>query len=309
MSRLTLVLLVALGVLVGAFGVLMLNPAARPLGEAEVRAIAEDVVARAPKGEPGLTEAAVETIIADLLARQPRQNVPAAAGLDAATLNPMIEDYLLGNPRILQRVTTALETELAAARLAETKVALATVKADLYDDPGQIVLGNPEGDVTLVELFDYNCSYCRQALPDLAILMQEDPNLRVILKEFPILSQASVEAARVAVQVAAADVDYWAFHQALFTSRGQVDKAAALAAASGLGLNPITLELNMNTPRVVEVIETSYRIANELKISGTPTFIIGNEVIPGAIGLEGLRSRIKNMRECGETVCPVAQPG
>ena len=126
----------------------------------------------------------------------------------------------------------------------------------------------------------------------------------MVLKEFPILSQNSVDAARVAVQVADADVDYWTFHQALFTSRGQIDKAAALKAAADLGLNPITLEMGMNTPEVAEQIEMTYRIAQRLDISGTPTFIIGDEVIPGAIGIDQLRLRIRNMRACGSTSCP-----
>jgi protein-disulfide isomerase len=308
MSRLTTALVLLVGVLAGGLGASLL---ARPtVDEAAARAIAEDVVAKA-KPEPGLTASAVETIVADLIARQPKQDLPqSTAALDQSTLNPMIEDYLLNNPRILQKVSAALDAELTAERTAATKTALAELKPAIYEGEDHIVLGNPNGDVTLVEMFDYNCGYCRQALPDLATLLDTDKNLKVILKEFPILSQGSVDAARIAVQVADSDVDYWAFHQALFTSRGQVDKAAALKAASDLGLNPITLEMGMNSPKVVAVVEQSYRIADKLKITGTPTFIIGDEVIPGAIGLEALKTRIANMRACGATVCPATdQPG
>lgn len=308
MSRLTTTLVLLVGVLAGGLGASLLS---RPtVDEAAARAIAEDVVAKA-KPEPGLTASAVETIVADLIARQPKQNLPqSTASIDQSTLNPMIEDYLLGNPRILQKVSAALDAELTAERTAATRTALAELKPVLYEAEGSIVLGNPNGDVTLVEMFDYNCGYCRQALPDLAALLDSDKKLKVILKEFPILSQGSVDAARIAVQVADADVDYWTFHQALFTSRGQVDKAAALKAASDLGLNPITLEMGMNTPKVGSVIEQSYRIADQLKITGTPTFIIGEEIIPGAVGLDALKQRIANMRACGATVCPAAgQPG
>lgn len=308
MSRLTTALVLLAGVLAGGLGATLLTRPA--VDEAAARAIAEDVVAKA-KPEPGLTASAVETIVADLIARQPKQDLPqSTAALDQSTLNPMIEDYLLNNPRILQKVSAALDAQLTAERAAATKTALAELKPAIYEGDGHIVLGNPNGDVTLVEMFDYNCGYCRQALPDLATLLDSDKNLKVILKEFPILSQGSVDAARIAVLVADSDVDYWAFHQALFTSRGQVDKAAALKAASDLGLNPITLEMGMNAPKVVGVIEQSYRIADKLKITGTPTFIIGEEVIPGAIGLEALKSRIANMRACGATVCPATdQPG
>jgi len=308
MSRLTTVLVLLAGALAGGLAV---SVATRPsVDEARVRSIAEEVAAKsAPAG--GLTQTAVETIVADLIARQPRQDLPqSAAGVDAATINPMIEDYLLGNPKILQRVSAALDAELKSERTAENKVALTELQPVLYEAENQIVLGNPEGDVTLVELFDYNCGYCRQSLPDIAALLDEDKNLKIILKEFPILSQASIDAARIAVQVADTDVDYWEFHHALFTGRGQVDKAAALKAASDLGLNPITLELGMRSPRVDEVLQQSYLIADRLGISGTPTFIIGDEIIPGAIGIDGLRERITNMRACGATSCPPpGQPG
>jgi protein-disulfide isomerase len=159
------------------------------------------------------------------------------------------------------------------------------------------------GDVTLVEFFDYNCGYCRAALPDMAALLAEDPNLRIVLKEFPILSNESIDAARVAVLVGEADVDYWAFHEALFTSRGQVDKKVALNAAAELGLSSVSLELDMGSEGVAQSIQTSYEIAKALNITGTPTYIIGNEIIPGAIGVNELRSRIANMRACGETQC------
>ncbi len=275
-----------------------------------VRTIAEQVVSQAPKPATGLTESAVRTIVADLIARQPKQDYPQSTPVDAATINPMIESYLLNNPRILQKVSSALDAELTAEHTAATRAALAELKPAIYDAPGQVILGNPDGDVTLVEMFDYNCGYCRQSLPDLVALLDEDKNLKVILKEFPILSQGSVEAARIAVQVADANVDYLSFHQALFTSRGQVDKAAALKAASDLGLNPLTLEMGMATPSVDDVIQQSYKIADQLKITGTPTFIIGEEIIPGAVGLEALKARIANMRDCGATVCPaVAAPG
>ena len=172
------------------------------------------------------------------------------------------------------------------------------------------MLGNPDGDVTLVEMFDYNCGYCRGALPDLATLIAEDPNLRVVLKEFPILSKSSVDAARVAVLVGEADVDYWAFHQALFTSRGQVDKDTALAAADDLGLNPVALELDMESRRGRRAIQKSYDIAKALNITGTPTYIIGDEMIPGAIGIDELRSASPTCAPAASTACAEADaPG
>jgi len=289
--------------LVALLGVGLVWVANRPAGltEAQVQALFA-------QAKPAATTdvAAVTQIVTEVLEKQKAEAPPqSVARLDAATLNPMIEDYLLGNPRILQRVSEALDAEIKTAQAAERRDALATLEPVIYDDPDHIVLGNPKGDVTLVELFDYNCGYCRSAVPDMATLLAEDPNLRVILKEFPILSQGSVDAAKVAVIVSRdKSIDYWQFHQKLFTSRGQVTKETALTAAQQLGLNPVEVGLEMEGSDVNAVIAKSFQIADGLNVSGTPTYIIGDEVIPGAIGLDGLRQRIANMRKCGSTTCP-----
>lgn len=297
MSR-TTALLFALVALLGAGFVWVANRPAAQLTDAQVA----DILAL--KASPDA--AAITQIVTDILASQTAEALPqSVAVIDPETLHPMIESYLLDNPRILQRVSAALDTEIKSAQLAQIKQALVSLQSVIYDDPDHVVLGNPQGDVTLVELFDYNCGYCRSALPDLATLMAEDPNLRVILKEFPILSQGSVDAAKVAVVVGRdKSVDYWDFHQKLFTSRGQITKDTALEAAKGLGLNPLAVGLDMESPEIDNVLARSFQIAQGLNITGTPTYIIGNEVIPGAIGIDSLRERIANMRKCGETTCP-----
>lgn len=280
MNRLALVLAVIVGLLAGALGYALLD---RP--------------------QPETDAVAVRAIVEAVLAERAPEPAPEAPAIDAATLNPMIEDFLMSDPKLLQRLSVALDETLRVEEQEQARLAMADFRKAIYEAPGQVVLGNPDGDVTLVEFFDYNCGYCRTALPDLAALLAEDPNLKVILKEFPILSNESIDAARIAVLVGESDADYWAFHEALFSSRGKVDKAAALAAAQELGLSPVDLELRMGEPRVASVIQNSYEIAQALGITGTPTYIIGNEVIPGAIGLDGLRARIADMRECGESRC------
>lgn len=299
MTRVNVLILALLVVLAAGVAWVANRPAA---------ALTEDQVAQllAAPGEPTTDREAITAVVEEVLARQRAAEPPhSVAALDAETLNPMIEDYLIKNPSILQRVSEALQLEMASARDAQVRSALAGLKPALYDDPDHVVLGNPQGDVTLVEMFDYNCGYCRKALPDLATLLAEDPDLRVILKEFPILSQGSVDAARVAVVVGRdKSVDYWQFHEALFSGRGQVDRDAALKAAQQVGLNPVEVGLAMEEPEVEAVLSKSFLIADSLGISGTPTYIIGNEVIPGAVGLDELRQRIANMRKCGETTCP-----
>lgn len=283
MNRLSVVLAAVAGILGGALGYSQLNRPAPETDTAAVRAIVESMLSE----REAVASAAPQ----------------AVAEIDPAVLNPMIESYLMSDPKLLQRLSVALDETLRTEEETKAQVAITQMHDKIFNDPGQVVLGNPDGDVTLVEFFDYNCGYCRSALPDLATLLAEDPNLRVVLKEFPILSNESIDAARVGVLVGEADVDYWTFHEALFSSRGKVDKAVALEAAATLGLSKVDLELKMGEDRVAKTIQTSYEIAQALGISGTPTYIIGNEIIPGAIGVDDLRTRIANMRACGETVC------
>jgi protein-disulfide isomerase len=286
MPRLTLVLATIAGLLSGAIVSYVLRPAVPSFDDAQLRAIVGEMIASERPATP------------------PAGNQSVAA-LDPQTLNPMIESYLLDNPGILDEMSNKLqETKQTAARKA-TAEAIQANYSEIYSDPSNVILGNPDGDVTLVEMFDYNCGYCRGALPDMATLLAEDPNLRVILKEFPILSQGSVEAARVAVLVNAdPSINYWDFHQQLFTSRGQVTGDTALAVAEQMGMNRTSLMLNMEGGVASDAINRSYDLAKALNVSGTPTYIIGDELIPGAIGIDRLRQRIANVRACGSTVCP-----
>ncbi|MBB4050475.1 thiol-disulfide isomerase/thioredoxin [Devosia subaequoris] len=285
MNRLTILLAAVAGILAGALGYGYFNQPTQQMDEVAVRAI-------------------VEQMLEDQAAQVEAEPIePEVASIDPAVLNPMIEQFLLDDPKVLQRASTALEQTLRAEEAARSETALAEFRDQIFNAPDQIVLGNPDGDVTLVEFFDYNCGYCRAALPDMATLLAEDPNLRIILKEFPILSNESIDAARIGVLVGESDANYWDFHSALFTSRGKIDKSVALAAAQDLGLSPVELELQMGDPRVAQTIQSSYEIAQALGITGTPTYIIGNEIIPGAIGADELRARIADMRECGKTQC------
>jgi protein-disulfide isomerase len=289
MNRLTVVLAAIAGLLAGALGYAVLNQPGPQTDSVAVRAIVEQVLSE----QAALAAAAPA----------PEPEATAMATIDPAVLNPLIEQYLLSDPKLLQRMSTALEETLRSEETERTAAAMTTLHDQIFNAPDQIVLGNPEGDVTLVEFFDYNCGYCRAALPDMASLLAEDPNLKVVLKEFPILSNESIDAARIGVLVGQSDASYWDFHQALFTSRGKVDKTVALAAAQDLGLSPVDLELQMGAETVAQTIQSSYEIAQALGITGTPTYIIGNEIIPGAIGVDELRARIADMRACGKSQC------
>src|SRR6185503_8561692 len=170
----------------------------------------------------------------------------------------------------------------------------------IFNSPRQVTIGNPQGDVTFVEFFDYNCGYCKRAMTDMMDLMKHDPKLKVVLKEFPVLGPASVDAARVAVAVRMQDKTgkkYFDFHQKLLSGRGQVDKAKALAAAKDVGLDMARIEKDLKSEEVGKTLEESMKLAEALGLNGTPSYVIGNDVVIGAVGLAALSQKIQAARQ------------
>ncbi len=289
MPRTTLILVAFVAVLSGVLVAVYFRPAPALINEGAVRAIVARMLdKRMPQGPKILTQ---------------DKTAPLAL-VNQDTINPMIEKYLMSNPKILQRVSDALKVQLHSEQQKQVRLALASFASQIYDDPDNIVLGNPNGDVTLVEFFDYNCGFCRASMPDVAALIAKDANLRVIMKEFPILSKASLEAARISVAVSKTPgADYWAFHEMLFTERGQIDAEAAYAAAEKIGLSRAALEAKAKGKDVTAFIQRSYDLAKGLSITGTPSFIIGDEIMAGAVGYDALKERVDNMRKCGSASC------
>jgi protein-disulfide isomerase len=178
-------------------------------------------------------------------------------------------------------------------------VAIKDNAGELFKSAHQVTLGDPHGDVTMVEFFDYNCGFCKGALPAMLTLLQDDHKLKVVLKEFPILGPGSVEAAHVAVAVRMQDPDgkkYLEFHRKLLGDPGQANKEKALAAAKAAGLNVVRLEKDLDSGEVGKTIDEDFALARALGISGTPGYVIGDNVIPGAIGLDGLKEKIAGVR-------------
>lgn len=216
----------------------------------------------------------------------------------------VVRDYLLKNPEIIQEAFMELQKRQETAQEAQRQEALTALKPLIFDSPRGVVVGNPKGDVTLVEFFDYNCGYCKRALGDLAELMKGDPNLKVILKEFPVLGAGSVEASQVAVAVRLTAPDkYYAFHQKLLSERGQANKARALAAAEEVGIDKAALEKALTNPEVNATLQESLRIADALGIDGTPSYVVGESVVIGAVGHDQLKSAIASVRSCGKAQC------
>jgi protein-disulfide isomerase len=175
----------------------------------------------------------------------------------------------------------------------------------LFNSPRQVVLGNPNGDVTFVEFFDYNCAYCKRAMADMLELIRTDPKLKVVLKEFPVLGKGSVEAAEVSTAVRMQDKTgkkYLEFHQKLMMSRGQVDRARALAVAKEVGIDMARLEKDLASEEVRASIEESLKLAEALGLNGTPSYVVGPNVVIGAVGVAALRERVNTAR-CGRPTC------
>ena len=217
----------------------------------------------------------------------------------------IIRDYLIKNPEVLQEAIAELEKKQAVADAEKHKTAIKDMADILFNSPRQVVVGNPQGDVTFVEFFDYNCGYCKRALDDMMVLMKADPKLKVVLKEFPVLGPASVDAARVAAAVRMQDKTgkkYLEFHQKLLTGRGQVDRARAIAAAKEVGLDAARIERDMGSDEARATIEESFKLAEKLGLNGTPSYVIGNEVVVGAVGAAVLREKV-NQARCGKPTC------
>jgi len=216
----------------------------------------------------------------------------------------IIRDYLMQHPEILQDVMAELEKKQQVADAEKGKAAIKENAALIFSSPRQVTLGNPQGDVTLVEFFDYNCGYCKRALSDLMGLMKNDGKLKVVLKEFPVLGPGSVEAAQVAAAVRMQDRSgkkYLEFHQKLLGGRGQADKARALAAAKEVGLDVARLEKDMTSDEVRAQLEESMRLADKLGLNGTPSYVVGPDVVVGAVGYDALRQKVEAARACAAT--------
>jgi len=235
------------------------------------------------------------------------QVAPAQSFSDVqrSDIEKIVREYIISHPEVLEEAMNELSKRQAAAE-AEKHQATITKNAEvIFNSPRGVTIGNKDGDVTFVEFFDYNCGYCKRAMADMLDLMKADPKLKVVLKEFPVLSQGSVEAAQVAVAVRMQDPTgkkYLDFHQKLLGGRGAADKARALAAAKDAGLDMTKLEKDLASPEVKATLEENLKMAESLGMNGTPSYVIGKQVVIGAVGAEALREKISTAR-CGKATC------
>jgi len=214
---------------------------------------------------------------------------------ERAAVEGVIHDYLINNPDILIEALRGAEDKLNREADAKASKVLGDRRREIFDDPATPIGGNPRGDVTVVEFFDYRCPYCKQVLPSLQTLLKEDRQLRFIYKEMPVLGPQSVVAAHAAL-AAQRQGKYEAFHTAMMGTKGQITDDTVYKVAGSVGLDLDRLKQDMAAPEIEQAVKANLALADALNIHGTPAFIIGNHIVPGALDLDALKGMIAAAR-------------
>ena len=220
-----------------------------------------------------------------------------------AEVEKTIEEYLLGNPQILVRMSEALEKHQNEQRMSQVRETISESADEIFRQTNGMEAGNPEGDVTVVEFSDYNCPYCKRAFGHIAKLVEKDKKVHVVMKELPIFGERSEGAARVAI-AAAKQGRYFEMHAALLNNRGQNNEKVALKLAENLGLDMDKLRADASSEETKKLIASTRELGNRLGITGTPFYLVGDKVIPGAPDnlLEVFEENIADIRKNGCTV-------
>src|SRR6516164_4380678 len=229
-----------------------------------------------------------------------------AASANAEEDELIIRDYLTNKPKILVEMTNELDKRQVAEQLAQQQKAISQNADAIFRSPVSPVAGNPNGDVSVVEFFDYNCPYCRRSLPDVLKLINEDGKVRLVLKDLPILSDDSVAAAKLAL-AANKQGKYFEMHQKLFSEPGKADKDKALRVAKELGLDVDHLQKDAEDPEIQKSLDQAKDLAQKLNLQGTPLFLISDQAIAGAPDdlSDQLKAKVAEVRQkgCAPSTC------
>ncbi|HEY6256466.1 MAG TPA: DsbA family protein [Xanthobacteraceae bacterium] len=220
-------------------------------------------------------------------------------------IEKIVREYLVSHPEVLQEAMAELDKRQTAEDAQKHLAAIKDNATAIFTSPRQVNLGNPQGDVTMVEFFDYNCAFCKRAMADMLDLLKNDSRLKIVLKEFPVLGEGSVQAAQVAVAVRMQDKTgkkYIDFHTKLLGGRGPADKAHALAAAKEAGFDMARLDKDLASDEVKQTLEENLKLAEGLGLNGTPSYVFPSEVVVGAVGLPALKEKVNTAR-CGKESC------
>ncbi|MCB2107430.1 MAG: DsbA family protein [Rhodobacteraceae bacterium] len=228
----------------------------------------------------------------------PAQAADKASAFDSSErkeIESIVREYLLVNPDVLTEMVDALQAKQEAEQAAAQKAVLAERHGELFEPAEETIIGNPKGDVTVVEFFDYNCGYCKSMFPSVMSLLNEDGNIRLVLKELPILGPSSETASKAAL-ASRKQGKYSEFHQALLGHRGGLNDDAIFTVAASVGLNVPQLRADMKDKAIEEVIDRNRALARELQVTGTPAVLVGETFFPGAISKERLQAAVEDAR-------------
>lgn len=227
-----------------------------------------------------------------------QDKAPAMDPQQRGAIENVVREYLLANPEVIVDAIRIYREREQQAQAQQAQQALSVHKDGLTNDPNAPVAGNPKGDVTVVEFFDYHCGYCKRVFPVLQELLETDKNLRWVFKEFPILGPESVTASRAALAAWKLDpAKYLAFHSALMATTGGLPEDRILKIAKSAGYDADKLQKEMASDAITEEINRNHQIAETLGIRGTPAFIVGDELVPGAVDADTLRQLIAKARK------------
>jgi protein-disulfide isomerase len=233
--------------------------------------------------------------------------IQPALALDDAQKKEMgdfIKEYLISHPEVMLDVQAALEKKQDEQRGSQSDKVITDNKDAIFNGKSDVNIGNAKGDVTVVEFFDYNCGYCRGSLSDTDALLKNDKNIRYVLKEFPILGPDSVAASRVSDAFRKlAPEKYADFSHTILASKTKASEDSVIDVAGTFGVSEEALRKEMAASPNTDTVKATYQLATDLGVTGTPAYVIGNEAISGAIGLDALNEKIANVRACGKTTC------
>lgn len=243
-------------------------------------------------------------LVASTAALMPASSASALDEQQKKEFGAFIREYLIAHPEIMLEVQDALEKKQQESRTSQASDGIAANTQAIFSSPGDISLGNPNGDVTVVEFFDYNCTYCKRALDDMETILKTDKKVRFVLKEFPILGPDSMAAHRVAGAFKTLSPEkYPEFHRQLLGGQERATEQSALDVAKGLGISEAAIRKSIKDNPNDTQIRATYELANNLGVTGTPFYVVGNEALFGAVGHEELSSKIGNIRACGKASC------
>lgn len=222
------------------------------------------------------------------------------AGPDAKAIEKIIRDYLLKNPKIVAEAMEAYQRELAAKEEAALRRTIAERRKEIRHDPDSVVGGNVSGDVTVVEFFDYRCGVCKRVQPIVNRLIKRDGKIRFVYKEWPILGAQSVYASRAAIASRKqGDDKYLKFHDRMMSARRALTPANVMSMATRSGIDTARLKRDMRSPDIDRIIQRNYKLAQSLKLNGTPSFLIGDTLLHGARDADTMLHLVREARKKG----------